>query len=97
MNQTSRSAPAEIAFEASETDSGYRMASDHPDRVLSLAVMDIVPTYVMYTQVDRQLVTAYWHWYFMLQPCPHPENDIGAEPDTLHEGSLFGWRHASRR
>ena len=30
---------------------GHRMALDHPDRVTRLAVLDIVPTYYLYTHV----------------------------------------------
>jgi len=70
---------------------GHRMALDHPDSVLSLAVLDIVPTYVMFDEVDRHLARAYWHWYFLQQPAPYPEKIIAADPDTFYEGCLFGW------
>ncbi|MHA6820367.1 alpha/beta fold hydrolase [Ralstonia pseudosolanacearum] len=70
---------------------GHRMALDHPDSVLSLAVLDIVPTHVMFDAVDRHVARAYWHWYFLQQPAPYPEQVIGADPDTFYEGCLFGW------
>nr|Q1JU72.1 RecName: Full=Fluoroacetate dehalogenase [Burkholderia sp.]1Y37_A Chain A, Fluoroacetate Dehalogenase [Burkholderia sp. FA1]1Y37_B Chain B, Fluoroacetate Dehalogenase [Burkholderia sp. FA1]BAE94252.1 fluoroacetate dehalogenase [Burkholderia sp. FA1] len=70
---------------------GHRMALDHPDSVLSLAVLDIIPTYVMFEEVDRFVARAYWHWYFLQQPAPYPEKVIGADPDTFYEGCLFGW------
>ena len=69
----------------------HRLALDHPASVLSLAVLDIVPTYLMFDQVDRHLAQVYWHWYFLQQPAPYPERVIGADPDTFYEGCLFGW------
>src|SRR5882762_10014029 len=40
----------------------HRMALDHPDRVTRLAVLDIVPTYYLYTHVTIGFVQAYFHW-----------------------------------
>ncbi len=70
---------------------GHRMALDHPTSVLSLSVLDIVPTYVMFDEVDRNVARAYWHWYFLQQPAPYPEKVIAADPDAFYEGCLFGW------
>ena len=47
---------------------GHRMALDYPDRVTKLAVLDIVPTRHVYSTVDRDLATAYYHWFFYIQP-----------------------------
>ena len=46
----------------------YRMALDHPDRVKKLAVLDIIPTYNVYRDVNRLVATAYFHWFFLIQP-----------------------------
>lgn len=70
---------------------GYRMALDHPDRVLSLAVMDIVPTYTMLEETNRRVASAYWHWYFLSQPEPFPERLIASDPDYFYEAQLVGW------
>ncbi|MDQ2735030.1 MAG: alpha/beta hydrolase, partial [Pseudomonadota bacterium] len=70
---------------------GHRMALDHPQAVQSLAVLDIVPTHMMFAQVDCELARAYWHWYFLQQPAPYPENVIAANPDNFYEGCLIGW------
>lgn len=70
---------------------GYRMALDHPEAVLTLTVMDIVPTYTMFMETNRQVAGAYWHWYFLSQPEPFPERLIGADPDYFYETSLVGW------
>jgi haloacetate dehalogenase len=70
---------------------GYRMALDHPQVVLTLTVMDIVPTYTMFMETDRKLAASYWHWYFLLQPEPFPERLIGHDPDFFYETCLVGW------
>src|SRR5258708_37109066 len=70
---------------------GHRMALDHPDAVLSLTVMDIVPTYAMFMGTNRQVALAYWHWYFLAQPEPFPERLIGNDPDFFFETCLVGW------
>jgi haloacetate dehalogenase len=70
---------------------GHRMALDHPGAVLSLAVMDIVPTYAMFMKTSRAVASAYWHWYFLSQPEPFPERVIGNDPDFFYETCLVGW------
>jgi haloacetate dehalogenase len=70
---------------------GHRMALDHPAAVRSLTVMDIVPTYTLLMQTNRDVALAYWHWYFLAQPEPFPERLIGADPDFFYETSLTGW------
>ena len=42
-----------------------------------LAVLDILPTYTVYQQVNKALATAYYHWFFLIQPAPFPETLIG--------------------
>ncbi|MGE5159117.1 MAG: alpha/beta hydrolase [Gemmatimonas sp.] len=70
---------------------GHRMALDHPDAVLSLTVMDIVPTYAMFMDTNRKVAGSYWHWYFLSQPEPFPERLIGNDPDFFYETCLVGW------
>ncbi len=63
---------------------GYRLALDHPDALIKLAVLDIVPTYVCYQQVDGMTFGMdYWHWYFLAQPGPVPERIIALDPDLV--------------
>ena len=59
----------------------HRMCLDHPDRVEQAAVLDIVPTATVYATADRALATAYFHWFFLIQPNNLPEHLIGADPD----------------
>jgi haloacetate dehalogenase len=70
---------------------GYRMALDHADAVRSLAVMDIVPTYVMLMETNRKVAGAYWHWYYLSLPAPFPERFIASDPDYFFENCLVGW------
>ncbi len=70
---------------------GHRMALDHPDAVATLTVMDIVPTHAMFMATNRNIASAYWHWYFLSQPEPFPERLIGGDPDFFYETCLAGW------
>ena len=45
------------------------------------AVLDIVP--LPYAQVTRDLATAYFHWFFLIQAAPFPEQLIEAAPATF--------------
>ncbi len=58
----------------------YRLALDHPAAVTRLALLDIVSTKAVYEQTDMALATAYYHWYFLIQPRPLPERLIGSDP-----------------
>jgi haloacetate dehalogenase len=55
---------------------GHRLALDHPDRVTRLAVLDIVPTYYLYTHVTLGFVQAYFHLFNYLRAAPAPENQL---------------------
>ena len=59
----------------------HRMALDHAERVQRLCVMDIVPTLYFYEHVTQRTASAYFHWFFLIQPAPMPEKMIGADPD----------------
>lgn len=69
----------------------HRMALDHPKRVTKLAVLDIVPTYHVFATADKNLATAYYHWFFLIQPYDLPEHLIGADPDYYLRKKLGGW------
>ena len=55
----------------------HRMALDHAGRVTKLALLDIVPTRRLYIDSTREFATAYFWWYFLIQPAPLPETMIG--------------------
>ena len=60
---------------------GYRMALDHPGVVTRLAVLDIVPTGEIWRRADAGFALGYWHWPFLAQPAPLPEQLILGDPD----------------
>lgn len=69
----------------------HRLALDHPDRVLKACVMDIAPTYHMFESADRHFATAYYHWFFLIQPDGLPERMIGADPGYYLKEKLRRW------
>ena len=69
----------------------HRLALDHPAAVRTLTVMDIVPTYRLFGDMNRVLGLAYWHWLFLAQPEPFPETMIAGNPDAFYETCLAGW------
>jgi haloacetate dehalogenase len=69
----------------------HRMALDFPDKVLKAAVLDIVPTYEMFKQVDQTVATGYYHWFFLIQDNNIPEHFIGLDPDFYLNDKLNRW------
>lgn len=69
----------------------HRMALDHPDRIASLQLMDIVPTHLLLDDLQRDTALSYYHWFFLAQPAPFPERLIGSDPDYFFETCLLGW------
>ena len=58
---------------------GFRMALDYPERVLRLAVLDIVPTHHALTNVSLGWGLEAYHWFFMAQKAPFPERLLTAD------------------
>ena len=69
----------------------HRLAVDHPDAVEKVAVLDIAPTLAMYEKTDRAFATAYYHWFFLIQPFDLPERMIGADPVAYLRTKIGGW------
>src|SRR5688500_12516436 len=61
----------------------YRLALDHPERVVRLAVLDMIPTLDMWEMMDADMALAVWHWQFLAQPDGLPEALIGRDPDDF--------------
>ncbi len=72
----------------------HRLARDHAARVEKLAVLDIAPTLHMYETTDRRFATAYYHWFFLIQPAGFPERLIGADPGFYLQSKLGAWGKA---
>src|SRR5258708_11602780 len=69
----------------------YRLALDHPDAVLRLAVMDVVPVGDAYNRADKNFSLLYWQWSFLAAPEPAPEQFINAAPASLVDFMLNTW------
>jgi haloacetate dehalogenase len=61
----------------------YRMALDHPEQVTRLMVLDVVPTGEIWKRADATFALVYWHWGFLAQPAPLPEQMILANADAF--------------
>lgn len=64
----------------------HRLVLDFPNSVERLAVMDIIPTLEHFERTDMAFALGYYHWFWLAQPHPFPENLINAAPDL--------WWHA---
>jgi len=69
----------------------HRLCVDHPDAVERVAVLDISPTRAMYRGTTQAFATAYYHWFFLIQPFDLPERLIGADPGYYLRRKLGGW------
>ena len=83
------------------------MALDHPDKVLKLAVLDIIPAHYLYSHVNLDFVRTYAHWFNYLQPAPGPETQLqmqaeaqlaraatDAQKESLRHRSQLSMEHA---
>jgi haloacetate dehalogenase len=69
----------------------YRLALDRPECVDRLVVIDIVPTLEMWRGMDAQRAMRIYHWLFLAQPAPMPENLIGGAPIAWLRHTLASW------
>ncbi|WP_300031569.1 alpha/beta hydrolase [uncultured Roseobacter sp.] len=67
----------------------HRLGLDHPDRVAAMVLLDIAPTREMYAGTNARFAQAYWHWFFLTQPEPLPEQMIGADPEAFWKLKCF--------
>lgn len=69
----------------------HRLCLDHPDAVECVAILDISPTRTMYAGTDKAFATAYYHWFFLIQPFDLPEKLIGADPVYYLRRKIGAW------
>lgn len=69
----------------------HRLALDHPDAVEKVAFLDIIPTVEVFERADQAMATAYFHWFFLIQPGGFPEHLIGLDPDHYLRRTLGSW------
>ncbi|KDQ19788.1 hypothetical protein BOTBODRAFT_27214 [Botryobasidium botryosum FD-172 SS1] len=74
----------------------YRMALDFPERVVGLAVLDIVPTSYVWNQMSivnfNHAETLHsHHWIFLSSPSPLPETLINSNVDFYMRYTISSW------
>lgn len=75
----------------------HRMCLDHPDVVERAAVLDIVPTRTLFARTDQAFATAYYHWFFLIQPDGLPETLIGHDPEWFLRETVRRWSGRGRQ
>lgn len=69
----------------------HRLAVDHAEQVSKMVILDIAPTREMYANTTAGFATAYWHWFWLIQPAPFPETQINADPLFYLRKKLGSW------
>ncbi|MEX0284895.1 MAG: alpha/beta fold hydrolase [Paracoccaceae bacterium] len=69
----------------------HRLALDAPEAVETITLMDIIPTHLLLDKLSQEVAKAYYHWFFLAQPAPFPDQMIGSDPDAYFEHCLIGW------
>ena len=67
----------------------HRLGLDHPDCVEAMVLLDIAPTREMYAGTTSDFARAYWHWFFLIQPHPLPEQIISKDPEAFWKLKCF--------
>ena len=69
----------------------YRMAFDFPDKVKKLAVLDIIPTPEVLERVNANSAYRIYHWFFLAQPYPIPEELIEKAAGDYIQRFIEAW------
>ena len=69
----------------------HRMALDHPEKVEKLALLDIIPTSTAFENVDKEIATNAFNWFFSIQGNDLPERLIGSESSFYLRWCIEHW------
>ena len=69
----------------------YRTALDHPNVITRAVLLDILPTALVWRDMDWQGAIKSYHWPFLAQPYPLPETLIAAAPEMYVEWTIRSW------
>jgi haloacetate dehalogenase len=61
----------------------HRLLRDHSAHIEKAALLDIVPTLYRFETIDQKAATGSFHWFFLIQPHPFPEEMIGASVELF--------------
>jgi haloacetate dehalogenase len=68
----------------------HRLALDWPMSVRQMVLLDISPTRTMYERTNMAFAQGYYHWFFLIQPAPLPEQLIGSDIRFYLRAKLSG-------
>lgn len=89
----------------------HRMVLDHPGATRSVTLMDVLPTLTVWEHMNSWLGLRYYHWLFLAQPAPLPQDMISRAPveylhaalgglsgplETFHPDALAAYEQAAR-
>lgn len=69
----------------------HRLALEFPQRVTSMALLDVTPISFMMDGIDQASASANYHWFFLTQPYDLPERLIAADPAYFVRWHLRAW------
>jgi len=69
----------------------YRMAVDHPEVIDRVAVLDIVPTSVVWDNATKEVMISFMLWTLLAQPAPLSESILMKNATTIVEDALSTW------
>jgi haloacetate dehalogenase len=75
---------------------GHRLCVSYCDVIIKAIFLDICPTLTMYESTNLKFASAYYHWFFLIQPTPGPEKLIVGNPRAFIE-SHMGSRYAGMK
>lgn len=71
----------------------YRMTLDHPDNVVGLVSVTVVPTPEMWEGASKAFGMGAWHWFMLAQPEPLPEMLLSGNPRFMIDTTLQKMAH----
>lgn len=69
----------------------YRLALEHPGRIVRLALLDILPTIEVWEAMTAHSALVAYHWLFLAQPAPMPERLIAGDAAAYVDHTLASW------
>jgi haloacetate dehalogenase len=73
----------------------HRLALDHPEVLTKLVILDIVPTYLLYQNINQEFATIFYHWFLLVQPPPFPETMVANSAEYFLKCTLL-WLGGSK-
>jgi haloacetate dehalogenase len=67
----------------------HRLALDHPEVLTRLVILDIVPTYLLYQNINQEFATIFYHWFLLVQPPPFPETVVANSAEYFLKCTLL--------